>query len=59
MSYDALRQFADSWGLVLLTAVFVTALGWAVRPGGRNTFREQAGIPFRDDETFGHDEKKD
>ena len=51
--YEQLRHFADSWGLVLLTVVFVSALVWAVRPGGRNTYREQAEIPFK------HDERKD
>jgi cytochrome c oxidase cbb3-type subunit 4 len=53
MSYDALRQFADSWGLALLTVVFVSAIVWAMRPGARNAYREQADIPFK------HDEKKD
>ncbi len=54
MDYDQLRHFADSWGLVFLTAVFVGALVWANRSGTRNRYREQADIPFRYD-----DDKKD
>ena len=35
MNYDALRHLADSWGLVLLGLLFVTCIGWALRPGAR------------------------
>jgi cytochrome c oxidase cbb3-type subunit 4 len=51
VSYDAMRHFADSWGLVFLGLVFLAAVVWAVRPGA--SFREQAEIPFR------HDDRKD
>jgi cytochrome c oxidase cbb3-type subunit 4 len=53
MSYDALRHFADSWGLVLLTVVFLGAVLWVLRPGAGERYREQAEIPFK------HDDRKD
>ena len=49
MTYDALRQFADSWGLVILTLIFVFVLFWINRPGSRALYREQADIPFKHD----------
>jgi cytochrome c oxidase cbb3-type subunit 4 len=48
MTYEALRHFADSWGLVFLLAVFLAAVGWAFRPGA--SFRDQAEIPFKHDD---------
>jgi cytochrome c oxidase cbb3-type subunit 4 len=51
MSYEAVRHFADSWGLLFLVLVFVGAVGWAYRPGA--SYRDQAEIPFR------HDDGKD
>ena len=50
MGYDELRHFADSWGLLLLTLVFVGAVVWALRPGARKSYGEQADIPFKHDE---------
>jgi cytochrome c oxidase cbb3-type subunit 4 len=47
--YDALRHFADSWGLLLLTTVFIGVVLWALRPGSRALYREQADIPFKHD----------
>jgi cytochrome c oxidase cbb3-type subunit 4 len=48
MDYDALRHFADSWGLVFLFAVFAVAVGWAFRPG--SAYQGHADIPFRHDD---------
>jgi cytochrome c oxidase cbb3-type subunit 4 len=53
MHYDELRHFADSWGLLLMTLVFVGAVLWVIRPGSRRHYQEQAEIPFK------HDEKRD
>ncbi len=33
MSYDWIREFAASAGLVFLMASFVVVVGWAFRPG--------------------------
>jgi cytochrome c oxidase cbb3-type subunit IV len=49
MSYDALRHFADSWGLLLLAAIFVFVILWINRPGSRDRYRKQADIPFKHD----------
>jgi len=46
-TYDVMRQFADSWGLLFLTLVFVGILAWVFRPGSRTRYREQADIPFK------------
>ncbi|MAM37049.1 cbb3-type cytochrome oxidase subunit 3 (plasmid) [Sphingobium naphthae] len=35
MNYDALRHFADSWGLVLMGIVFLVLTGWTFRKGSR------------------------
>jgi cytochrome c oxidase cbb3-type subunit IV len=51
MDYEALRHFADSWGLLLLTTIFVGILLWVNRPGARALYREQADIPFRHDDS--------
>jgi len=32
MSYDALRHFADSWGLVFMGASYAVLIGWHFRP---------------------------
>jgi cytochrome c oxidase cbb3-type subunit IV len=53
MSYEALRHFADSWGLLLLTLVFLIVLVWINRPGSRDLYRSQAEIPFK------HDKERD
>jgi cytochrome c oxidase cbb3-type subunit IV len=53
MSYEALRHFADSWGLLLLTLVFLIMLIWIIRPGSRALYREQADIPFKHEEDGG------
>ena len=48
MTYETMRHFADSWGLVFLLLVFLAAVVWAFRPG--SSFRDQAEIPFKHDD---------
>ena len=48
-TYTLLRHFADSWALVLLTAVFLGVIVWALRPGSRPLHDEAARSIFRDD----------
>ena len=36
MTYDALRHFADSWGLVAMAAIFLTLAIWPFLPGRGN-----------------------
>ena len=49
-TYSLLREFADSWMLLLLFTVFVGVFAWAFRPGSRAIHRDTANIPFRHDE---------
>lgn len=35
MNYDSFRQFADSWGLVMMGVLFLTFTGWTFRPRAR------------------------
>ena len=48
-TYSLLREFADSWALLLLTAVFIGVILWAWRPGSRALHRDAANSIFRHD----------
>lgn len=48
--YTILREFADSWFLLLMTLFFVGAILWALRPGASRLYRDTADIPFRHDD---------
>ena len=48
-TYSFLRQLADSWVLLLMTAFFVGAIIWAFRPGSRALHDDIANIPFRNE----------
>jgi cytochrome c oxidase cbb3-type subunit 4 len=50
MDYQALRHFADSWGLVFMAASFLCLLAWAFRPGARAGQQDASMIPFRDED---------
>jgi cytochrome c oxidase cbb3-type subunit 4 len=50
MDYQALRHFADSWGLLFMVLAFVAALGWVFRPSARAGHEDARMIPFRDEE---------
>ncbi|MGH6650450.1 MAG: cbb3-type cytochrome c oxidase subunit 3 [Sphingopyxis sp.] len=50
MSYDDLRHFADSWGLLAMTLLFLTFIAWPFRPGARARNEEAANMIFEDDE---------
>lgn len=45
--YTFLRQFADSWMLLLLFAFFIGVVVWAFRPGSTKIYKDTANIPFR------------
>jgi len=49
-TYQALRQFADSWGLVAMTISFVVLCAWPFRPGGRKNSDEAATMIFEEDD---------
>lgn len=45
--YTLLRQFADSWMLLLLFTFFVGIVVWVFRPGASKEYKDTANIPFR------------
>ena len=49
MDYQALRTFADSWGLLFMFLVFVTVVFMALRPSARAAHDDAANIPFKED----------
>ena len=52
--YDHMRQFADSWGLLYMTAIFIAVVLYTFRPGAKRYYEEQAKIPL-DEEMKNHD----
>ena len=49
-TYTLLREFADSWMLLLLFSFFVGIILWVFRPGSTRTYSDTAAIPFRHDD---------
>ncbi|MEM9318870.1 MAG: cbb3-type cytochrome c oxidase subunit 3 [Pseudomonadota bacterium] len=47
MSYEIMRVFAGSWGLVFMFVAFAVIVFVTLRPGSRNLHRDIADIPFR------------
>ena len=47
--YEALRQFADSWGLLYMMAIFLVVVVLVLRPGARALALSAARIPLDDD----------
>jgi cytochrome c oxidase cbb3-type subunit 4 len=48
-TYTALREFADSWGLLAMTLFFLGVVVFAFRPGSRKSADEAARIPLKDE----------
>ncbi|MEW4467358.1 cbb3-type cytochrome c oxidase subunit 3 [Parasphingorhabdus sp. JC815] len=48
MSYDEMRHFADSWGLVFMGLVFLTFIAWTFRPGANRHHEDAANMIFDD-----------
>ena len=46
-AYTLLREFADSWALLALVAVFVGIVLYTFRRSSRNLHRDCADIPFK------------
>lgn len=49
-TYDALRHFADSWGLLAMSLVFIGLAAWPFRPGGRRANDSAAKLIFESDD---------
>ena len=50
MSYDGLRHFADSWGLVFMGITFLMLIGWALRRGAHTAHDHAARSILEDDD---------
>lgn len=48
-TYTAMRQFADSWGLLAMGLFFVGAVLFTLRPGSKTQAVEAALIPLKED----------
>lgn len=48
-TYTALRHFADSWGLLAMTVLFVGIVLYTLRPGSRKLHDDLANLPLRND----------
>ena len=48
MTYENLRQFADSYGLLAMTLIWLGLIGWPFRPGARKRSRDAAHSIFED-----------
>lgn len=46
-TYDTLRHFADSWGLVAMFVFFLGAVAFVFRPGAKRHYDEAARIPLK------------
>jgi cytochrome c oxidase cbb3-type subunit IV len=51
--YDALRHFADSWGLLAMALIFLCLVAWPFRPGAAARNEQAAMLIFTEDETHG------
>jgi cytochrome c oxidase cbb3-type subunit 4 len=49
-TYSILREFADSWMLLLLFVVFVGIWFWVIRPGSNALHDDAKNMIFRNDE---------
>lgn len=50
MSYDSLRHFADSWGLLGMAILFLGLVAWPFRKGADEHHDQAANMIFRDDD---------
>lgn len=46
-TYETLRHFADSYGLMIMFAIFVALCLWPFRPGAREKNRKAANAIFQ------------
>lgn len=49
-TYSIMREFADSWALLALFAIFIFVVIWAFRPGSRDLHNDIAHSVFRNDD---------
>jgi cytochrome c oxidase cbb3-type subunit IV len=49
VEYESMRQFADTWGLLVMALFFVGVLIFIFRPGARKASNDAAHIPFNEE----------
>lgn len=49
-TYEGLRQFADSWGLVYMFGIFLVVMAMLFWRGARQRAVQAASIPLMDDD---------
>ena len=49
MSYEALRHFADSWGLMFMAILWIAFTVWTFRPGAKGHHHDAANMIFGED----------
>ena len=49
-TYEALRHFADSWGLLAMLLVFIALAAWPFRPGAHSSNETAARMIFESDD---------
>lgn len=50
MTYDEIRHFADSWGLIVMVAMFLLFIAWPFRKGAAHHHDEAANMIFKEDD---------
>lgn len=56
--YDALRHFADSWGLIYMATIFILVMVMVFLPGARSRAADAARIPLADDKPLSQETDK-
>ena len=49
-TYESLRQFVDSWGLLATTILFLVLVAWPFRPSARKANDAAARMIFEEDD---------
>ncbi|WP_298195683.1 cbb3-type cytochrome c oxidase subunit 3 [Novosphingobium sp.] len=49
-TYELLRHLADSWGLLVMTLIFLGLCAWPFRPGARSANETAARMILADDD---------
>ncbi|MEM5500265.1 MULTISPECIES: cbb3-type cytochrome c oxidase subunit 3 [Ahrensia] len=49
LSYQTMRTFADSWGLLYMFIIFCFVVFWTFRPSSKPMNDDAAQIPFKED----------
>ena len=56
MTYESMRQFADSWGLLFMVILWFSFALWVFRPGAKKYHEDAANMIFDEGENDGRDE---